>query len=394
MATNTGSLANKYRPHKLGDVLGQATAVTQLRGMLSRNKPLPPVSLFEGPSGTGKTTLARITALYFNCEALKDGEPCGTCGSCQSLRRMLHDGTDSPDVSEMNAAMYGGIDMIRKLNDVASMSPRYKYRIFILDEAHQITSSAFGSALKLFENAPPRTKFFLVTTNPEKLPKAILGRCENKFSLHTLGVMDVAKRLYHVLRLEGIKVPDDFAKKVCTEISASSGGDMRDALGALDNLINFIQGNGGIEGVPEATLQRAILQASHGAPYVVVQRYVAALFSGDYTAALSAVKEAVNQEYFARKVLESLHQVLYMWVSKDHLVDNDKLWMLKGVNAPDFQLGRRLLTTTSDVDTVLNEFALAVERIKTYVSDPVTVLQVATLRVMRIMATWGTTRNA
>lgn len=394
MAPATGSLTNKYRPRSFNDVVGQPSVVAQLRGLLSRNKELPPAVMFYGPSGTGKTTLARLTSLYFNCAELKDGEPCGTCGSCKSMNRLISDGSESPDVAEMNVAMYGGIEAIRKLADVAPLSPRFKYRIFILDEVHQITHAAINGALKLLENAPPRTKFFLVTTNPEKLPNTIMGRCENKFMLQPLNAMDVAKRLYTVLRSEGIKVQDDFAKKTCIEIANACGGDLRSALGSLDNVINFIIGNGGVEGMTEILQERIIAQASQGAPYTVVQQYLSAIFSGTRGQAFYAIKQVQNHDYFVRKVLESLQQVIYMWIERNALPDPDKLWILKGVNTPTQEFGRKVLSLSTDMDTIMDEYARALERIKTYVSDPISALQIATLRTLRIVDAWKAGRLA
>jgi len=387
MSLDQSNFANKYRPTSFNDVVGQGGVVNQLRGMILRDK-LTSVTLFHGPSGTGKTTLARLLALYTNCAAPKDSEPCGQCSSCKALLRLIQDGSDSPDVEELNISMHGGVEIIRKLEEVATLAPRFKYRIFLLDEVDQLIAAAVKAAKKLLENAPPRTKFILITASPEKLPNEILGRCQNKFALKPLEQMDVAKRLFRVLKAEQIVLPDDFSKKLCMEISASADGDLRDALGILDNVINFIAGNGGVQNLTEALQNKVIVQAASGAPYVVVQKFCAALLEGNRTKAFVAIKLVENHEYFARKVLETFHQMLYQWIDRDVLGDRDKLWLLKNMTIPEVQQGRRLLSTSDDIETILEEFVRALERIKTYISDPISVLQIATLKTLRIMDRW------
>jgi DNA polymerase-3 subunit gamma/tau len=387
MPLDLSNLANKYRPTNFNEVVGQSRVISQLRGMVARDK-LTSVTLFYGPSGTGKTTLARLLALYANCAELKNGEPCGQCGSCKALTRLIQDGSDSPDVLEMNVSMHGGVETLRKLEEVAVLAPRFKYRIFILDEVDQITAAAVKAAKKLFENVPPRTKFMLATASPEKLPDEILGRCQNKFALKYLDQMDVAKRLFRVLKAEKVELPDDFAKRLCLEMAASADGDLRSAMGILDNSINFIAGNGGVQNLNEVLQNKIIAQASSGAPYVVVQKFCAALLEGNRTKAFVAIKLAENHEYFTRKVLETLHQMMYQWIDREALTDRDKLWLLKGMVIPETAQGRNILTASGDMEVILDEFTKALERIKTYVSDPISALQIATLKTLRLTDAW------
>lgn len=160
MSSNDHHLANKYRPTRFSEVIGQEAAVGAILGAIRLGK-LRPGLLLHGPHSTGKTSIARLYALYLNClqpdQVTK--EPCGTCQSCQLMLSVLSGQSAHPDVTEMNAALHGGIDRIRQLEMLAPQAPRFRNRIFIMDEAHQITGAAFNGALKLLEDAPARTKF-------------------------------------------------------------------------------------------------------------------------------------------------------------------------------------------------------------------------------------------
>jgi hypothetical protein len=201
--------------------------------------------------------------------------------------------------------------------------------------------------------------------------------------------MDIAKRLFRILKAEKLELPDEFAKKLCVEIAASSDGDMRDAIGIADNIINFIIGNGGTNDITEVLQNKILTQAATGAPYVVVQKFCTALLEGSFTKAFVAIKMVDNHEYFVRRVLETLQQILYQWVDRNLLADKEKLWLLKGMVLPETSRGRSILTTSADMETVLDEFTKALERIKTYVSDPVSALQIATIRSIKIMGAWN-----
>ena len=388
MVNDSGHLAIKYRPVSLDDVVGQETAVRTIRGMLRRGK-FPSTILIAGPWSTGKTTLARLIALYSCClDPTKDGEPCGKCRSCAPMLKMIRARSEHPDVLEINAALDRGIEQIRSLQSLAQLAPTMKYRIFILDEAHQITDTAFKGALKLLEEPPPRTKFILCTTNPEKLPKEIISRSQNLI-LPSISPIVVAKRLFGIAKKEGLKADDKVLKKLCIELATSTGGHIRDTLGALDNVINFVEGGGDVaKSISAESLQDLIEKATADAPYILVQKYLSALLEGHREKVFYAVKQVQNPEYFTRSVLEAWQQIMYRWISQS-LVDKDRFWTLKNIKGiPNQEFGRALLDDTTDVEDILETMTSALERIKGYTTDPVTVLHIATLRCLRIMDKW------
>jgi len=380
-------LAVKYRPTSLDEVIGQDFAVGSIRGMLKRGK-FPPTILISGPYSSGKTTLARLIAYYTCCTSPVDGEPCRKCRSCIISLKAMKGESDHPDVTELNVALDGGIDVIRRLDSLSKLAPRYNFRIFIMDEAHQITRAAFQGALKLFEEPPPNTRFILCTTNPEKLPDTIRSRCQ-AINLVPMSQMLAAKRLFQIATKEGISIPKDALKKLCIDLSAATNGHLRDALGALDNVLSYISSGGGSDSIDQSGLQKLVDEATSDAPSVLVQKYMSAILSGNRSRAFLAVKLSPNPEYFVRSVLGVLNQILYQWVDFNTLVDKDQYWMMKNIkNIPPQDFGRKLLEDTDDIPALLDEFNTALERIKTYTGDPISILNVATIRCFRFIDKW------
>ncbi len=384
---NPQHLAARYRPETFDEVVGQAHAVGSLRGMIMRNR-VPPVILFQGPHSTGKTTLARLMAMYVNCQDPgDDGNACGECPSCKLMVKVIKGLSVHPDVEEMNAALHGGIDSIRNLETLALQHPRFLKRVFIMDEAHQISGPAFQGSLKLFEEPPSGTMYILCTTNPEKLPPAILDRC-HAFQLHPLEVDEVARRLYEVALKEKFKPGSKkILQRLCKEIAASSGGHLRGALGLLDNIHSYTLS---IKGKPDwkKMLPKIMAETPELAPYAVIQKYMQGLFEERRSLPFLAIDQVTNPDYFLAKVLESWQLIVGGWIDADSLVDNGKLWMLRGVDAPSVEAGRTILEESDDVSEILNIYTDAMERIKSYTTDSKSVLQAATLRVIRIIARW------
>src|SRR3954470_12579709 len=222
-------LARKYRPQRFSDVIGQEHVTHTLQNAIKRQR-IAHGYIFSGHRGIGKTTIARILAMALNCRAtdVPSPEPFGICDSCQEIRA-----GNSVDVIEIDAATNRGIDEIRELRDGARYRPaRDRYKIYILDEAHQITDAAFNALLKTLEEPPSHIVFMMATTQPEDIPQTIRSRCQH-FSFHAVKFDDIIGQLRAVAKQEGIAIDED-----ALAILAEAGdGSMRDALSIMDQAI-------------------------------------------------------------------------------------------------------------------------------------------------------------
>jgi len=226
-------LARKYRPQRFADVVGQDHVTVTLSNALNQNR-IAHGYIFSGHRGIGKTTIARILAMALNCRnpigsaARPTAEPCEGCESCTEIRA-----GNAVDVIEIDAATNRGIDEIRDLREAARYAPsRDRYKIYILDEAHQITDAAFNALLKTLEEPPDHIVFMMATTQPEDLPQTIRSRCQH-FSFHAVKLVDILGQLRSVAAAEGV-IADDSALALLAE---AGDGSMRDALSIMDQAI-------------------------------------------------------------------------------------------------------------------------------------------------------------
>ena len=222
-------LARKYRPQKFSDVIGQDHVTRTLKNAIEQQR-IAHGYIFSGHRGIGKTTIARILAMALNCRS-KDHpvpEPCGVCESCTEIRA-----GNAVDVIEIDAATNRGIDEIRELRDAARYRPaRDRYKIWILDEAHQITDAAFNALLKTLEEPPGHVIFMMATTQPEDIPQTIRSRCQH-FSFHAVRFEEIVGQLESIAKAEGIE-----ANHNALSLLAEAGdGSMRDALSIMDQAI-------------------------------------------------------------------------------------------------------------------------------------------------------------
>jgi DNA polymerase III subunit gamma/tau len=222
-------LARKYRPQKFSEVIGQEHVTRTLQNALEQGRTAHGY-IFSGHRGIGKTTVARILAAALNCRS-KDHpvpEPCGVCESCTEIRA-----GNSVDVMEIDAATNRGIDEIRELREAARYRPaRDRFKIYILDEAHQITDAAFNALLKTLEEPPDHIVFMLATTQPEDIPQTIRSRCQH-FSFRAVKFDDIVGQLRDLLTRERIEADDD----ALALLAEAGDGSMRDALSILDQAI-------------------------------------------------------------------------------------------------------------------------------------------------------------
>ena len=227
------ALYRKYRPRTFEDVRGREVIVRTLRNQIISGR-IAHSYLFCGTRGTGKTTIAKIFAKAVNCENPKDGSPCGECPSCLAI------GADaSLNVVEMDAASNNGVDDIRGIIDQVAYSPTQgKYRVYIIDEVHMLSTAAFNALLKTLEEPPSYAIFILATTEPNKLPVTILSRCQ-RYDFGRLSTDTIEGRLREVAQAEELSAED----KALRYIASAADGSMRDGLSLLDQCNAFNYGN-------------------------------------------------------------------------------------------------------------------------------------------------------
>jgi len=224
-------LYRKYRPKSFSEIVGQEHVVQTLINAISSGN-ISHAYLFAGPRGTGKTTLGRLLAKALNCENRKEeeAEPCNVCSSCQEINE-----GKSIDLIEIDAASNRGIDEIRELKENIGFSPvKSKYKVFIIDEAHQLTREAANALLKTLEEPPSHAIFILATTEAHRMISTIVSRCQ-RFDFRRLKMEEIVERLKRILSQEKVKFETDSLEL----IAASSGGSIRDAETLLDQVVSF-----------------------------------------------------------------------------------------------------------------------------------------------------------
>ncbi|MEP0775580.1 MAG: DNA polymerase III subunit gamma/tau [Acidobacteriota bacterium] len=265
-------LARRYRPQRFDDLIGQEVVVRTLRNALASGETAH-AYVFAGLRGVGKTTAARILARALNCHQGPTPDPCGECSACVDIAegRAL-------DVLEIDAASNRGIDDVRELRETARAMPvRDRFRVFILDEAHQLSRDAWGALLKIIEEPPPHVVFVLASTDKQKFPATILSRCQ-QLDFRPVPTETLRAHLVEVARAEGFALPDGAALM----LAQSAEGSVRDALSLLDRVRAFSPA-----GVDEAAVAEVL-----GLPrFEVVLKIWDSLFGGDVAAVLQLLRE-------------------------------------------------------------------------------------------------------
>ena len=223
------ALYRKWRPDNFEDVKGQDHIVTTLKNQINADR-IGHAYLFCGTRGTGKTSVAKIFAKAVNCEHPVNGSPCGECPTCKAIAA----GT-SMNVIEIDAASNNGVDNIREIRDEVQYSPTEgKYKVYIIDEVHMLSTGAFNALLKTLEEPPSYVIFILATTEVAKIPVTIMSRCQ-RYDFHRISIETIADRLSELMKAENIVVED----KAIRYVAKAADGSMRDALSLLDQCIAF-----------------------------------------------------------------------------------------------------------------------------------------------------------
>ncbi|NBS93303.1 MAG: DNA polymerase III subunit gamma/tau [Betaproteobacteria bacterium] len=284
-------LARKWRPTSFADVVGQGHVLQALRHALSSGR-LHHAYLFTGTRGVGKTTLARVLARALNCETGVTADPCGVCGACQAI-----DQGRFVDLIELDAASNTQVDRMRELLENATYAPAVgRFKVYVIDEVHQLSGSAFNAMLKTLEEPPEHVKFVLATTDPHKIPVTVLSRCM-QFGLKPIAVPTISARMSHILREEGIT-----AEPAALDLLARAArGSLRDGLSLLDQAIAF--GGGQVSAGPVAAMLGV---ADTDALMAVLD----AVSRGDPAAALTAADAVVDRGVSLDGALQELARLI------------------------------------------------------------------------------------
>ena len=272
------ALYRRYRPQRFEDFVGQEAVIRTLAAQVMSGR-IAHAYLFCGTRGTGKTSAAKVFARAINCETPVGGDPCGHCPTCLALAQ-----ESSLDILEIDAASNNGVDEIRELRENIKYPPRSgRFRVYIIDEVHMLSTGAFNALLKTLEEPPAHAKFILATTEPQKLPATILSRCQ-RFDFGRIPTRMIAERLGKAMEENGVRAEAAALERIAR---AAEGG-MRDAWSITDMCLGYAQENG--EGLTDA-LVRTVLGAADGE---FLFRFADAMLAGDAAAVLGMIDEMMR----------------------------------------------------------------------------------------------------
>jgi DNA polymerase III subunit gamma/tau len=290
-------LARKYRPQKFSEVIGQEHVTRTLKNAIEQGRTAHGY-IFSGHRGIGKTTVARILAMALNCRSADHpvAEPCGICESCTEIRA-----GNAVDVIEIDAATNRGIDEIRELREAARYRPaRDRFKIYILDEAHQITDAAFNALLKTLEEPPGHVVFMLATTQPEDIPQTIRSRCQH-FSFRAVRFEEIMGQLRDLVGREQLEADDD----ALALLAEAGDGSMRDALSILDQAIASSTGR-----LTADSVRQLVGAAPSGVLEEVMQAVACSSSEIVLRLADKLISEGQNPAHFARQLVRFLRNAV------------------------------------------------------------------------------------
>ena len=341
-------LYRKYRPQVFGEVIGQEHVVQTLTNSIKGNN-ISHAYLFSGPRGSGKTTIARIFAKAINCEKPDGAEPCNKCSSCLEIMA-----SRSMDLIEIDAASHRGIDDVRELREGIKFAPvKSKYKIFIIDECHQLSKDAANALLKTLEEPPAHAIFLLATTESHKMIPTILSRCQ-KFDFRRLQTPEIIKKLEFISKKENVKF-DDSALSL---IALNSRGSFRDAESLLDECMSFSSGKSLIKTEDIKELLGIV-------EFADVSKFVDDLVSKNTKDAIvflnSMADNGVDLQEFTKTLVFYLRQALLLKIDPDFLTLKNSGLSAQELDKMKSQIGN---LPQKDVQNMLELFIDAENKIK------------------------------
>ena len=284
------ALYRKYRPTNFENVVGQETIVKTLKNEIINNK-LSHAYLFTGPRGTGKTSIAKIFAKTINCLDHENGVPCEKCVICTQINNKQF-----TDIIEIDAASNNGVDEIREIRNKVSLVPgEGKYKVYIIDEVHMLTTGAFNALLKTLEEPPAHIIFILATTEPHKIPETILSRCQ-RFDFKRIADTSIVERLKCICNEEKITISDE----ALYEIAQISNGGMRDSISLLDQVNAYKNSDITVEDVH---------QVNGSLSKKELDKFISYIFDKDIENILKALDQYDNSGKNIIKVVEEITKI-------------------------------------------------------------------------------------
>ena len=361
--------ARKYRPGTFDDVIGQSHVVQTLMNSIA-TKRIAHAFLFSGTRGVGKTTVARILAKALNCEQGPTGTPCNTCANCQEITQ----GT-SVDVVEIDGASNTSVDDVREIRENVKFTPfRGQYRVYIIDEVHMLSNSAFNALLKTLEEPPSHVVFIFATTEIHKIPATILSRCQH-YNFRRISKAEIVQRLRHVADQDGLTIED----RSLMALARASEGSMRDGLSLLDQIIAF-GGN---------TIRHEDLEALLGAvPQERVRAMVEAVIQQDSAKALQVIAALLDQGHDVRAYCADLVEYVRNMLVAAVVPSGPELRSLIEATEEDLtQLARDAERfTVEQLQELFRMYAAAEDSLRVS-AHPRFVLETAAVRATRLLRT-------
>ena len=361
--------ARKYRPGTFDDVIGQSHVVQTLMNSIA-TKRIAHAFLFSGTRGVGKTTVARILAKALNCEQGPTGTPCNTCANCQEITQ----GT-SVDVVEIDGASNTSVDDVREIRENVKFTPfRGQYRVYIIDEVHMLSNSAFNALLKTLEEPPSHVVFIFATTEIHKIPATILSRCQH-YNFRRISKAEIVQRLRHVADQDGLTIED----RSLMALARASEGSMRDGLSLLDQIIAF-GGN---------TIRHEDLETLLGAvPQERIRAMVEAVIQQDSAKALQVIAALLDQGHDVRAYCADLVEYVRNMLVAAVVPSGPELRSLIEATEEDLtQLARDAERfTVEQLQELFRMYAAAEDSLRVS-AHPRFVLETAAVRATRLLRT-------